>query len=58
MTAGQERKSGCRWYWWHCDGGARKNLREESEKEILNLKCSDGFGEREIVVCPVELNNH
>ena len=58
MTAGQERKSGCRWYWWHCDCGARENLGEESEKEILNLKCSDGFGEREIVVCPIELNNH
>ena len=51
------RKSGHRWYWWHCHGGARENLGEESEKESLNLKCSDGLGEREIVVCPVELNS-
>ena len=36
------RKSG------HRDGGARENLGEESEGESLNLKSSDGFGEREL----------
>ena len=40
--------SGHRWYWWHRHGRARENLGEESEKESLNLKFSDGFGEREI----------
>ena len=41
VMAGRERKS--------------KNLGEESEKE--SLKYSDGFGERETVICPVELKS-
>ena len=33
----------------------KSNLGEESEKE--SLKYSDGFGERETIVCPVELKS-
>ena len=33
----------------------KSNLGEESEKE--SLKYSDGFDEREIVVCPVGLKS-